>query len=253
MMFRDRILTFKQLEGERIHEACARLKSLLIRCPTHEIPDIVLLDYFYRSLGPGNKALVDQLIPGGITQQPYVIAAHLLDLMVESNQEVEKDFMLATLMTQMDKLDKNIVELEVQCKRKDKYVPPHERGKPKDNEGKRVEGMLSIILNKLQEICHPDKQEQTNFRRNTKSTNPPKTDNETKKPSASKRTNPRDPTIPSWRHGFFTAIHSFLAAHDLDNLSQSTAAESSEEAPEAIIKFQADTSGTDAQTYGAVV
>ena len=42
------------------------------------------------------------------------------------------------------------MEIEVQCK-KDRYVPPHERRKPKDNEGKRVEGMLSIILNKVSE------------------------------------------------------------------------------------------------------
>uniref|UniRef100_M1DND3 Uncharacterized protein n=1 Tax=Solanum tuberosum TaxID=4113 RepID=M1DND3_SOLTU len=125
MMFRDRILTFKQLE--------------------------VLLDCFYRSFGLENKALADQLIPGGITQQPYAIAAHLLDLMDESNQEVEKDFMLATLMTQIDELAKNVVEIEVQCKRKDRYVPPHERGKTKNNEGKRVEGMLSIIFNKVSE------------------------------------------------------------------------------------------------------
>uniref|UniRef100_M1DID2 Uncharacterized protein n=1 Tax=Solanum tuberosum TaxID=4113 RepID=M1DID2_SOLTU len=49
----------------------------------------------------------------------------------------------------MDELAKKIVEIEVQCKRKDKYVPPHERRKPKDNEGNRFEGMLSIILNKI--------------------------------------------------------------------------------------------------------
>jgi len=71
--------------------------------------------------------------------------------MAEVNQEVEKDFMLAALMTQMDELAKKIVEIEVQCKRKDIYVPPHERRKPKDNEGKRVEGMLSIILHKVNE------------------------------------------------------------------------------------------------------
>jgi len=78
-------------------------------------------------------------------------------------------------------------------------------------------------------------------------------DIEGKKPSAIKRTNPRDPTIPLWRHGFLIALQSFLAAHDLDNLSKSFAAESSEEAPGAIIKFQADTSGTAAQTDGATV
>uniref|UniRef100_M1DU48 Uncharacterized protein n=1 Tax=Solanum tuberosum TaxID=4113 RepID=M1DU48_SOLTU len=92
----------------------------------------------------------------------------------------------------------------------------------------------------------PRQTREKNFRKNTKVTNPPKMDNEGKKPSASKRTNPRDPTIPSWKHGFFTAIHSFMAANDLDNLSKPTIAESSEEAPGAIIIFQADTSGTDA-------
>uniref|UniRef100_M1DH77 Integrase core domain containing protein n=1 Tax=Solanum tuberosum TaxID=4113 RepID=M1DH77_SOLTU len=118
MMFRDRILAFKTIG---------------------------------RSLGPGNNVLADQLIPGGITQQPYVIVAHLLDHMAETNQEVEKDFMLAALMNLMDEMAKKIVEIEVQCKRKDKYIPLHERKRPKNNEGKRVKGMLSIILHKVNE------------------------------------------------------------------------------------------------------
>jgi len=59
--------------------------------------------------------------------------------------------MLAALMTQMDELTKKIAEIEVQCKRKDRYVPPHERGNPKVNEGKCVEGILSIIFNKVSE------------------------------------------------------------------------------------------------------
>uniref|UniRef100_M1DMY8 Uncharacterized protein n=1 Tax=Solanum tuberosum TaxID=4113 RepID=M1DMY8_SOLTU len=68
--------------------------------------------------------------------------------MAETNQEVEKDFMLAALMTQMDELAKKMVKIEVQCKRKDKYIPPHERRSLKDNEVKRLEGMISIILHK---------------------------------------------------------------------------------------------------------
>uniref|UniRef100_M1DMW4 Uncharacterized protein n=1 Tax=Solanum tuberosum TaxID=4113 RepID=M1DMW4_SOLTU len=92
----------------------------------------------------------------------------------------------------------------------------------------------------------PQQTRAKNFRKNTKATNPPKIDNEGKKPSASKRINPRDPTIPSWRHGFFTAIHSVLADNDLDNLSKSATTESFEEAPGDIIEFKADTSGTDA-------
>uniref|UniRef100_M1DQP6 Uncharacterized protein n=1 Tax=Solanum tuberosum TaxID=4113 RepID=M1DQP6_SOLTU len=149
MIFRKRILTFKQLEGERIHKSWARFKELINQSPNHDIPDIALLDGFYRSLDPGNKRLVDQLIPGGIAKQPYGIATQLFNQMAETNLKVEKDFMLAALMTQMDELAKKMVKIEIQCKRKDKYIPPHERKSLKDNEVKRLGEMLSIILHKV--------------------------------------------------------------------------------------------------------
>uniref|UniRef100_M1DZW1 Uncharacterized protein n=1 Tax=Solanum tuberosum TaxID=4113 RepID=M1DZW1_SOLTU len=142
MIFRDRILTFKQLEGEQIHKSWARFNELITQCLTH---DIILLECFYRSLGPENKMLIDQLILGAIAKQPYVIVARVLNQMAETNQDVEKDFMLASLMTQMDELDKKMKKIEVQCKRKATYIPPHERRSPKDNEVKHLEGILSII------------------------------------------------------------------------------------------------------------
>lgn len=95
--------------------------------------------------------LIDQLIPGGIAKLPYVIASQLLNQMTKTNQEVEKDFMLTALMTRMDELAKKMVKIEIQCKRKDKCIPPHEQRSLKDNEVKRLEGMLSIILYKVTE------------------------------------------------------------------------------------------------------
>uniref|UniRef100_M1DMV1 Uncharacterized protein n=1 Tax=Solanum tuberosum TaxID=4113 RepID=M1DMV1_SOLTU len=59
--------------------------------------------------------------------------------------------MLASLMTQMNELAKKMVKIEIQCKRKDKYIPPHERRSLKDNEVKRLWEMLSTILLKLSE------------------------------------------------------------------------------------------------------
>uniref|UniRef100_M1DGI9 Polyprotein protein n=1 Tax=Solanum tuberosum TaxID=4113 RepID=M1DGI9_SOLTU len=56
--------------------------------------------------------------------------------------------MLGALMTQIDELAKKMVKIEVQYKRKDKYIPPNERRNPKDNEVKHLEGMISIILHK---------------------------------------------------------------------------------------------------------
>uniref|UniRef100_M1DJS9 Uncharacterized protein n=1 Tax=Solanum tuberosum TaxID=4113 RepID=M1DJS9_SOLTU len=110
---------------------------------------MALLDYFYRSLCPGNKRLVDQLLPRGLAKQSYVKAARLLNQMAKTHQELENDFMLAALMTQIDKLAKKMVKIEVQYKRKDKYIPSNERRSPKDNEIKCLVGMLSIILGKV--------------------------------------------------------------------------------------------------------
>ena len=69
--------------------------------------------------------------------------------MAEAIEEVEND--LAALMTQIDELTKKIVKIEVQFKRNDKYIPLYEWKKPRDNRGKRVEEMLSVILHKVSE------------------------------------------------------------------------------------------------------
>uniref|UniRef100_M1E074 Integrase core domain containing protein n=1 Tax=Solanum tuberosum TaxID=4113 RepID=M1E074_SOLTU len=266
MMFRDRILTFQQLEGERICETWARFKSFLLRCPTHEIPDIVLLDCFYKSLGLGNKTLADRLIPGGITHQPYAIAAHMFDHMAEANQEVEKDFMLAALLTQMDELAKKIVEIEVQCKKKDMYVPPHERRKPKENEGKRVEGMLSIILNKrrkflanrrpcrriVDHVGDPDGDRRSDSHDTWKSCKLWRAFGEKydvteliRRPAERLMVRPLSAPL------YF--LCTALGEPPKQILSKSVAVESSEEALGTIIKLQADTSRADAQTDGTTV
>uniref|UniRef100_M1DBE8 Integrase core domain containing protein n=1 Tax=Solanum tuberosum TaxID=4113 RepID=M1DBE8_SOLTU len=113
MMFRDRILTFKQLEGRSgkiVVEKCRLVSKSSSRRTTEVKPNC---------------------------------------LMAETNQEIETDFMLAALINQLDDLVKMMMEIEVQCKRKDRYISPHERRRPKDDEGKRVEGMLLIILQKV--------------------------------------------------------------------------------------------------------
>jgi len=151
MRIRDCILTFKQLEGEQIHKSWARFKGLIAQGPNHGIPDMVLLDRFYRSPYPGNKQLLDQLIPGGIAHIPYMMVAQLLDHMAEAEREIEKDVMLATLKTQVDGLAKSVMKIESQCKKKDKCAPLGERKSYRDKEVERIEEMLSTILLKLSE------------------------------------------------------------------------------------------------------
>uniref|UniRef100_M1D811 Retrotransposon gag protein n=1 Tax=Solanum tuberosum TaxID=4113 RepID=M1D811_SOLTU len=137
MRLRDHILNFKHLEGEPFHESWLVFKTLLIQCPTHEIPDLVLLESFYRSLNPGNRGLIDQyprniglidrLMPGDREKYSYETAAKFLDLVAKTNKDTEKDQQLIILLGQMDNLTQKVEELEVMSKEKRKCRPPIEQ------------------------------------------------------------------------------------------------------------------------------
>ncbi|WMV24967.1 hypothetical protein MTR67_018352 [Solanum verrucosum] len=125
-------LSIKRLEGEQIDETWLRFKKLVLQCPTHGLPDNVLLQYFYRSLDLVNKGVADQLSPGGLMQQPYGVAVQLLDGMTTINRswytcedqvsplifklskeqmekDNERDKNIAKIMTQLDILFKNVM------------------------------------------------------------------------------------------------------------------------------------------------
>jgi len=73
MTIQDNIQIFKCLNGEPLHETWLRFKKLVLQCPTHGLPDNVLVYYFYRSLDSVNKGVADKLCPRGLIQQPYFI------------------------------------------------------------------------------------------------------------------------------------------------------------------------------------
>ncbi|XP_049364030.1 uncharacterized protein LOC125828738 [Solanum verrucosum] len=134
MSLGDSFQSFKRLEGEPLHETWLRFKILVLQCPTHGLPDNILLQYFYRSLESVNKGITDQLSPGGLMQQPYAVAAQLLDGMTTINREWytreyqvspltfklskeqmnkynERDQNMANIMKHLDILSKNVMKV----------------------------------------------------------------------------------------------------------------------------------------------
>uniref|UniRef100_M1DVG1 Uncharacterized protein n=1 Tax=Solanum tuberosum TaxID=4113 RepID=M1DVG1_SOLTU len=142
---------------------CSR-KTELIRGRMSVIDEIEQMEYLsaevmmfrdkivtFRQSG-GNKMFADKIVLGSLLQQPYVIAAKLLDNLNKPNQEIERrDFSLAVLLTQLDELTRKIVDLEVQCNKKGCYIPPHERRKLKNNEDGQINKMLRLLLQKANE------------------------------------------------------------------------------------------------------
>uniref|UniRef100_M1DZZ1 Uncharacterized protein n=1 Tax=Solanum tuberosum TaxID=4113 RepID=M1DZZ1_SOLTU len=98
-----------------------RFKTLLVQCPTHEIPNIVLLECFYRGLSPENREIMHQLMPSGREKYPYETAAKFLDLAAKTNKDGEKDPQLTILLGQMNSLTQKVEELEMTSKGKSKY------------------------------------------------------------------------------------------------------------------------------------
>ena len=59
-----------------------------------------------------------------------------------------RDFNLVMLLTQLDELTKKIEDLEVQCNKKERYVPSHERKRIKNKEDGQNKEMLTLLLQK---------------------------------------------------------------------------------------------------------
>ncbi|KAK1631562.1 hypothetical protein QYE76_005877, partial [Lolium multiflorum] len=77
--------------GVSIAQAWGRLKSLMLKCPIHELPGNVIIDNFYARLSFQDKTLLDTSCSGSFTRNKEEFKRDLLDRIQENTEGWEND------------------------------------------------------------------------------------------------------------------------------------------------------------------
>ncbi|KAK1618870.1 hypothetical protein QYE76_024387 [Lolium multiflorum] len=88
---RNRIYNFWPHDGESIAQAWGRLKSLMLKCPIHELPGNIIIDNFYARLSFQDKTLLDTSCSGSFTCNKEEFKRDLLDRIQENTEGWEND------------------------------------------------------------------------------------------------------------------------------------------------------------------
>ncbi|KAK1642024.1 hypothetical protein QYE76_059829 [Lolium multiflorum] len=88
---RNRIYNFWPHDGESITQAWGRLKSLMLKCPIHELPGNIIIDNFYARLSFQDKTLLDTTCSGSFTRNKEEFKWDLLDRIQENTEGWEND------------------------------------------------------------------------------------------------------------------------------------------------------------------
>ena len=88
---RNHIYNFWPHDGESIAQAWGRLKSLMLKCPIHELPGNIVIDNFYARLSLQDKTLLDTSCAGLFTRNKEEVKWDLLDRIEENTEGWEND------------------------------------------------------------------------------------------------------------------------------------------------------------------
>ncbi|KAK1683298.1 hypothetical protein QYE76_044146 [Lolium multiflorum] len=88
---RNRIYNFWPHDGESIAQAWGRLKSLMLKCPIHELPGNIIIDNFYARLSFQDKTLLDTSCSGSFTRNKEEFKRDLLNRIQENTEGWEND------------------------------------------------------------------------------------------------------------------------------------------------------------------
>ncbi|CAM8942378.1 unnamed protein product [Rhodiola kirilowii] len=68
--FRNKIISFRSIDGETLYDAWERYKELTRMCPHHNLEQWQIIDTFYQGIDQGMRTLINQVAGGGLNQVP---------------------------------------------------------------------------------------------------------------------------------------------------------------------------------------
>ncbi|CAM8884895.1 unnamed protein product [Rhodiola kirilowii] len=68
--FKNKIISFRSIDGETLYEAWERYKELMRMCPHHNLELWQIMDTFYRGIDRGMRTLINQTAGRGLTEVP---------------------------------------------------------------------------------------------------------------------------------------------------------------------------------------
>ncbi|CAM8926194.1 unnamed protein product [Rhodiola kirilowii] len=68
--FRNKIISFRSIDGETLYDSWERYKELTRMCPHHNLEQWQIIDTFYQRIDQGMRTLINQAAGGGLNQVP---------------------------------------------------------------------------------------------------------------------------------------------------------------------------------------
>jgi len=75
-----------QSHGETLSEYWERFEQLCIQCPHHQIPDQLLIQYFYEGLMPTDCSIIDAASGGALVDKTPEAARQLISNMAANSK-----------------------------------------------------------------------------------------------------------------------------------------------------------------------
>jgi len=91
---RKEICRIRQSHEETLSKYWERFKQLCIQCPYHQIPDQLLIQYFYEGLMPTDRSIIDATSGGALVDKTPEAACQLISNMVANLKQcgTRRDF-----------------------------------------------------------------------------------------------------------------------------------------------------------------